>query len=164
MFLHFSRCMAVLFVLCSANPAWAESDMLVPERQPISVRDALLDHFYVWEGTRYKLGGTDTRGIDCSSFIQTLFQEKFRTELPRTSREQMILGERVDSTELSAGDLLFFRTGPTRRHVGVYMGDGQFMHVSAGSGVEIAQLHLPYWQKHFITARRLAHSFFGTAN
>lgn len=171
MFLHSIRCVAVQFMLSIAAlsvsafaPAWAESNMLVLERQPASVRDALFEHFSVWEGTRHKLGGTDASGVDCSSFVQTLFQEKFSTALPRTSREQMTLGERVEPTELTAGDLLFFRTGPTRRHVGVYMGDGHFMHVSAGSGVEIAKLHLPYWQKHFITARRLAYSFFSASN
>ncbi len=160
-------CAILLLVYSAAASALAEADSQWPSQPPQRssiVQDALMDHFSLWQGTRYKLGGTDTRGVDCSSFIQTLFQEKFRTELPRTSREQMTLGERVEPTELSAGDLLFFRTGPTRRHVGVYMGNGHFMHVSAGSGVEIAKLHLPYWQKHFITARRLAHSLFSSSN
>lgn len=157
-------CSIVLLMGVALAPAWAETGSHWVSPSSSTVQDALMDHFSLWQGTSYKLGGTDARGVDCSSFIQTLFQEKFSTKLPRTSREQMTLGERVDSTELSAGDLLFFRTGPTRRHVGVYIGNGQFMHVSAGSGVEIAQLHLPYWQKHFITARRLAHSLFSASN
>ncbi|HEX4856676.1 MAG TPA: NlpC/P60 family protein [Limnobacter sp.] len=119
------------------------------------VRDALLAHYSSWAGTRHKLGGTGENGVDCSSFIQTLFQDRFKTVLPRSSREQMTLGERVDLSELQSGDLLFFRTGPTRRHVGVYLGDNQFMHVSTRAGVEIAKLFSPYWQRHFITARRL---------
>jgi cell wall-associated NlpC family hydrolase len=119
------------------------------------IRDALLAHYSNWAGTRHKLGGTDDNGVDCSSFIQTLFQDKFQTSLPRSSREQMVLGERVDISSLQSGDLLFFRTGPTRRHVGVYLGDNQFMHVSTRAGVEIAKLFSPYWQKNFITARRL---------
>lgn len=121
-----------------------------------NLQNALLGHYTNWAGTRHKLGGTTTQGIDCSSFIQILFQEKFQLELPRSSREQMTMGERVDMTDLRSGDLLFFRTGPTRRHVGVYMGNNQFMHVSTRVGVEMTKLLTPYWQRHFITARRVA--------
>lgn len=119
------------------------------------VQNALLAHYSNWAGIRHKLGGTGANGVDCSSFIQTLFQDKFQLQLPRSSREQMTMGERVDLTDLRSGDLLFFRTGPTRRHVGVYVGDNQFMHVSTRAGVEIAKLLSPYWQRHFITARRV---------
>lgn len=119
------------------------------------VQNALLAHYSNWAGTRHKLGGTGVNGVDCSSFIQTLFQDKFKLQLPRSSREQMSMGERVELADLRSGDLLFFRTGPTRRHVGVYVGDNQFMHVSTRAGVEIARLLSPYWQRHFITARRV---------
>ncbi len=119
------------------------------------VQNALLVHYSNWAGTRHKLGGTGANGVDCSSFIQTLFQDKFQLQLPRSSREQMTMGERVDLSDLRSGDLLFFRTGPTRRHVGVYVGNNQFMHVSTKAGVEIAKLLSPYWQRHFITARRV---------
>lgn len=126
--------------------------------QPVTsqVQDQLMTHYSNWAGTRHKLGGSTTKGVDCSSFIQILFQEKFQLELPRSSREQMTMGERVDMTDLRSGDLLFFRTGPTRRHVGVYMGNNQFMHVSTRVGVEMTKLLTPYWQRHFITARRVA--------
>lgn len=120
------------------------------------LQNALLAHYSNWAGTRHKLGGTTSKGIDCSSFIQILFQEKFQLELPRSSREQMTMGERVDMADLRSGDLLFFSTGPTRRHVGVYMGNNQFMHVSTRVGVEMTKLLTPYWQRHFITARRIA--------
>lgn len=128
------------------------------------IQNALLAHYSNWAGTRHKLGGTGADGVDCSSFIQTLFKDKFQYQLPRSSREQMTLGERVDIAELRTGDLLFFRTGPTRRHVGVYMGDNQFMHVSTRAGVEIAKLVSPYWQRHFITARRIGLNGFTPSN
>lgn len=133
---------------------WAE-DSTVEVSYSNEVRQALLAHYSSWAGTRHKLGGTGHGGVDCSSFIQTLFQDKFNIDLPRSSREQMTLGERVEVSELKSGDLLFFRTGPTRRHVGVYLGDNQFMHVSTRAGVQIAKLLSPYWQRHFITARRV---------
>ncbi|MCE2746480.1 MAG: NlpC/P60 family protein [Burkholderiales bacterium] len=119
------------------------------------IQNALLAHYSNWAGTRHKLGGTGANGVDCSSFIQALFYDKFQLHLPRSSREQMTVGERVDVADLRSGDLLFFRTGPTRRHVGVYVGNNQFMHVSTRAGVEIARLFSPYWQRHFITARRV---------
>lgn len=119
------------------------------------VQNALLAHYSNWAGTRHKLGGTGANGVDCSSFIQALFYDKFKLQLPRSSREQMTMGERVDVSDLRSGDLLFFRTGPTRRHVGVYVGNNQFMHVSTRAGVEIAKLLSPYWQRHLITARRV---------
>jgi cell wall-associated NlpC family hydrolase len=119
------------------------------------VQNALLAHYSNWAGTRHKLGGTGVNGVDCSSFIQALFYDKFKLQLPRSSREQMTVGERVDVSDLRSGDLLFFRTGPTRRHVGVYVGNNQFMHVSTRAGVEIAKLFSPYWQRHLITARRV---------
>lgn len=128
------------------------------------IQNALLAHYSNWAGTRHKLGGTGANGVDCSSFIQTLFKDKFQYQLPRSSREQMTMGERVDIAELRSGDLLFFRTGPTRRHVGVYMGDNQFMHVSTRAGVEIAKLVSPYWQRHFITARRIGLNGFTPSN
>ena len=150
--------LSVLPGLAMANSSMEESSSLPPVEYSYrtDLQNALLAHYSNWAGTRHKLGGTTTRGVDCSSFIQILFQDKFKFELPRSSREQMTVGERVDMTDLRTGDLLFFRTGPTRRHVGVYMGDNRFMHVSTVAGVEIAKLFSPYWQRHFITARRVA--------
>lgn len=137
----------------------------VPEQSYSNeIQNALLVHYSNWAGTRHKLGGTDVSGVDCSSFIQTLFKDKFQLQLPRSSREQMTMGNRVDLAELQSGDLLFFRTGPTRRHVGVYVGNNQFMHVSTRAGVQIAKLFSPYWQRNFITARRVSLSGFTPSN
>lgn len=153
---------ATLFFLAFGTQAWAAPTTPQPWEIGVQefsysseVRDALLEHYSNWAGTRHKLGGTGENGIDCSSFIQTLFRDKFQTHLPRSSREQMALGERVEISDLQSGDLLFFRTGPTRSHVGVYVGNNQFLHVSTRAGVEITKLFSPYWKRNFITARRL---------
>lgn len=157
------RLLTLFAILITPTVAWStelpdDFSTLPAFEQPVTnhVHDQLITHYTHWAGTRHRLGGSTTRGVDCSSFIQILFQEKFQLELPRSSREQMTVGERVDMTDLRSGDLLFFRTGPTRRHVGVYLGDNQFMHVSTHAGVEITKLFSPYWQRHFITARRVA--------
>jgi cell wall-associated NlpC family hydrolase len=153
-----------LVLIVALWPGLAFSDLSVDAflNEPVveqsysnEIQNALLAHYSSWAGTRHKLGGTGVNGVDCSSFIQTLFQDKFQLQLPRSSREQMTMGARVDIAELQSGDLLFFRTGPTRRHVGVYVGNNQFLHVSTRAGVEIAKLFSPYWQRHFITARRI---------
>ncbi|VWX35659.1 conserved hypothetical protein [Limnobacter sp. 130] len=161
----------VLIVAFWPGFASSEASLDVLLNQPVpeqsystEIQNALLAHYSSWAGTRHKLGGTGTNGVDCSSFIQALFEDKFKLQLPRSSREQMTMGERVDIADLRTGDLLFFRTGPTRRHVGVYMGNDQFMHVSTRAGVEIAKLLSPYWQRHFITARRIGLNGFTPSN
>ncbi len=182
----FIFCCAALFMAGVHNPASADADQQLLEQAMVRLPDsqnvlagtanpvqaaelgklqrALLAHYAEWEGTRYRLGGTGRKGIDCSSFIQTLFKDHFSFELPRSSREQMTMGKAVDQSELQTGDLLFFKTGPTRKHVGVYLGNNQFMHVSARRGVEITKLLTPYWQKHFIEARRISLGLFKPSN
>lgn len=119
------------------------------------VEEAILDHYAEWEGTRHRLGGTTAAGLDCSSFIQKLFLKHFNIDLPRSSREQMHLGKVVMSTDLRTGDLLFFKAGPTGRHVAVYLGNQRFLHVSTHQGVVFSSLSEPYWSKRFLLARRL---------
>jgi lipoprotein Spr len=79
-------------------------------------------------------------------------------DLPRTTGEQIHRGVQVAQYRLKAGDLVFFQTGPNRRHVGVYIGDSQFIHASSSQGVTVSTLTDNYWQEHFITARRVAGS------
>jgi lipoprotein Spr len=115
----------------------------------------LMSYYQEWRGTRYRLGGNTEEGIDCSSFIQQVFAQGFGVDIPRSAREQMIQGRPVDTSSLKAGDLLFFRSGPTRRHVAVYLGKQRFLHVSASRGVSLDTLQEAYWQRRFLTARRL---------
>lgn len=115
----------------------------------------LMSYYQEWRGTRYRLGGNTEDGIDCSSFVQQVFAQGFGVDIPRSAREQMIQGRPVDTTNLKAGDLLFFRSGPTRRHVAVYLGNQRFLHVSASRGVSLDSIQEAYWQRRFLTARRL---------
>lgn len=116
---------------------------------------ALMSYYQEWQGTRYRLGGNTTDGIDCSSFIQQLFAKQFGIDIPRSAREQMVQGRSVNTLNLKAGDLLFFRSGPTRRHVAVYVGNQRFLHVASGRGVSLDSIQNEYWQRRFLTARRL---------
>lgn len=119
------------------------------------VQEALLAQYREWRGTPYKLGGNSKAGIDCSAFVQQTLARHFRIEVPRTTGEQVRLGEEVDRRSPKVGDLLFFRTGYSTRHVGLYVGGGQFLHASTKMGVTISRLDDIYWRKTFWQVRRV---------
>jgi cell wall-associated NlpC family hydrolase len=109
-------------------------------------------------GVDYRFGGeTPEGGVDCSGLVRYVFQQVTGVTLPRTSQELSRLGNKVASTDLAPGDLVFFNTRKFPfSHVGIYLGDNRFIHApSTGSEVEISQLSETYWQKHFNGARRL---------
>ncbi len=112
-----------------------------------------------WEGTPYCLGGTTRRCIDCSAFVRTVYADLFGIALPRTTEAQVREGQPVNRSELQAGDLVFFRTGPGTRHVGIYLADGTFLHASTSQGVTTSPLTRRYWRRHYWTARRLLADF-----
>src|SRR5262249_5084459 len=92
-------------------------------------------------GTAYRLGGTTTEGFDCSGLIQYAYAQ-YGIELPRTSSEQAKAGEKVERNldALRPGDILTFSsTGGPVTHVGLYVGDGRFIH-SASRGVQLSEL------------------------
>ncbi len=110
-----------------------------------------------WEGTPYRLGGKDKRGIDCSAFVQRTFLDRFAIRLPRTTAQQQYRGTAIGRANLQAGDLVFFRTSRKVRHVGIYIGDQRFVHASTSRGVTLSRLDNPYWRKHYWMSRRIIH-------
>jgi len=108
-------------------------------------------------GTPYEWGGTDANGFDCSGLIQYSYG-RFGIDLPRISRDQLRMGSSVELTvqALVPGDVLGFSAfvGGEATHVGLYVGDGQFIH-SSNSGVRVSDIREPYWQQHFVAARRM---------
>ncbi len=119
------------------------------------VQQALMAQFKQWRGTPYRLGGNSREGIDCSAFVQQTFSSRFNMQVPRTTAEQVRLGVEVDRREIQVGDLVFFRTGYSTRHVGFYLGGGRFLHASTTVGVTINSLDDLYWRKTFWKVRRL---------
>lgn len=110
-------------------------------------------------GVPYKRGGTDeATGLDCSAFVRKVFDQTIGLVLPRRSADQSKVGTPVDKTELKPGDLVFFNT--LRRsfsHVGIYIGDGKFVHSPrAGGVVRVEDMRVAYWQKRYNGARRVA--------
>jgi len=108
-------------------------------------------------GIPYRWGGTtpDT-GFDCSGLVKYVFQTALGIELPRVSRDQARRGQPVDQQELTPGDLVFFsRRGKVINHVGIYLGDGRFVHAPrTGRDVTISNLN-GYWYQRFLRARRV---------
>jgi len=106
-------------------------------------------------GTKYRYGGTTTKGFDCSGFVRYVF-DKLGIDLPRSSREQYKIGQKVAKDELRVGDLVFFNTnGKGVSHVGIYMGDGRFVHSSTNKGVTYTSMSDKYYSKRYLGARRI---------
>jgi peptidoglycan DL-endopeptidase LytE len=106
-------------------------------------------------GVPYKLGGSTLRGIDCSAFVKKIY-EIFNIELPRTTREQFSVGKKVEKGQLEEGDLVFFKRRGNSAHVGIYIGDNQFVHASSyNRQVKIDYLDTPYYSKRFLRGVRV---------
>lgn len=106
-------------------------------------------------GTPYVSGGTDTEGFDCSGFVQWAYRS-VGVNLPRTAREQSVMGSPIKSGSMMAGDIVAFNHPRRGYHTGIYLGDGSFIHSPGrGKSVSIAALSDPYFSSTFIGARRV---------
>lgn len=123
--------------------------------QNVDIKSRLMDQYADWKGVRYRFGGTSKRGIDCSAFVQTTFREQFGLDLPRSTYGQEDVGKSITRGKLRAGDIILFRTGPRGRHVGIYLGNDNFVHASTSSGVMISSLNDSYWKPRYREARRV---------
>ena len=107
-----------------------------------------------WMGVRYRLGGTNKAGVDCSALMQTFFTALYGISLPRTAKEQYNLSRKVSRTDLREGDLVFFNTTGGISHVGMYLQNNRFIHASS-AGVTISDLFDDYWMRRFIGVGRI---------
>lgn len=106
-------------------------------------------------GTPYKWGGNTVKGFDCSGFILYVLNQ-YDVDLPRTSKAQSEEGSKVAKDDLLPGDLVFFNTfGEGVSHAGIYLGNGEFAHASSSKGVRVNKLSENYYEKRYITARRV---------
>ena len=119
------------------------------------VVQSLYRHYEQWRGVPYREGGMSKRGVDCSGFVHLAYKKTFNRKIPRTTERLSSSGRSVSSARLRPGDLVFFKTGWKKRHVGIYLKQGKFMHASSSRGVMISRLDNPYWSEAYWMARRL---------
>jgi cell wall-associated NlpC family hydrolase len=127
------------------------------ERKPASpeIREQIYQEYLQWKGTKYRLGGSAREGVDCSGFVKVVYQNIFDMNLPRTTKEMERIGKPVKKQALRTGDLVFFKPPSYPRHVGIYLGDEEFVHATKKDGVIISKIDLQYWGKYYWTARRV---------
>ncbi len=119
------------------------------------IESKLLAQYSNWKNVKYLFGGTTKKGIDCSAFVQTTYQQQFGIHLPRTTLLQRNIGKKISKDQLQAGDLIFFNIKSGVRHIGIYLGNNQFMHSGCSHGVSISNLDNSYWIKRFAEVRRV---------
>ena len=133
------------------------SSELTPPPSPTqtSKASAIIATAKQYIGVKYVYGGTTPSGFDCSGFVQYVFA-KNGISLPRVSRDQYQVGTSVSYSNLQAGDLVFFSLAKNGvvGHMGIYVGNGQFINASSSKGVTIYTLG-SYWQSAYVGAKRV---------
>lgn len=138
------------------EPVPAESAAPASEAQPQRGSEALMVALGQM-GVPYRRGGESHQGFDCSGLVQYAWAGA-GVQLPRTAAQQYARAQKVSPNELAPGDLVFFRIdGRSIDHVGLYRGDGHFVHAPRpGRAVEAVALDNPYWSRRFAGGGRVA--------
>jgi cell wall-associated NlpC family hydrolase len=123
------------------------------------IRQQVVAYAKKFIGVRYVYGGTSPKGFDCSGFVQYVFKH-FGITLERSAADQGQHGTKIDRSDLRPGDLVFFDTNGGLngiKHVGIYIGDGEFIHASSGSDhhrVVISDLTEGFYNKSYMRSRQ----------
>jgi lipoprotein Spr len=103
-----------------------------------------------WLGTPHQLGQCTKAGVDCSCFIRMAYQGIYSTDIPRTSTEMYDKSKRIGKSDLKEGDLVFFSIKTSMvSHVGIYLKEEWFAHVSTSKGVMINNLSEKYYAQYY---------------
>lgn len=161
---------ALLLAACSSAPHRRESTFKashseltdLPARAPSAataqVANDVLFRAMALVGTPYKWGGnTPETGFDCSGLVDYIYRNAANIALPHSSQAMAEMGQKVKHmTELASGDLVFFGSRHGISHVGVYVGQGRFVHApNSGGTVRLDDIDGPYWREHFEFGKRL---------
>lgn len=129
---------------------------MISGKQPAKKAGEILATAATYRGVKYRFGGATPAGFDCSGFVMYVFN-RHGIKLPRTADIQYKAGKPVKSQkELKPGDLVFFETYEKgASHVGIFQGNGRFIHASSSRGVTSSGLSEPYYAKRYLGARRV---------
>lgn len=121
------------------------------------IKLSMLTSINRYKGVPYKWGGDTMRGMDCSGFTMKVYEESARTTIPHHAASQYKLGTKISRKRLKFGDLVFFRDIESKgvSHVGIYVGNDNFVHASLSKGVVTSSMNQPYYKKRYVSARRL---------
>ena len=139
----------------------AKTSITPPQHTPVeraNQANSVLMRALSLVGTPYVWGGnTPESGFDCSGLVNYVFRDMLNLRLPRTSRELSALSaQSIAKNALATGDLVFFASSGTVSHVGIYVGDGRFIHAPrTGGTVRLERLDGRYWQARYAGARRV---------
>lgn len=146
----------MLLHACAGPVRPAAAGVSAPRGDPARANDVLFRALGL-VGTPYRYGGnTPQGGFDCSGLVGYVYRDAAGVELPRSSREiAAIKAPKVSLRQLASGDLVFFGRGEVD-HVGIYVGEGRFVHApNRGGTVRLDRLDGPYWKDTFLHARRV---------
>ena len=118
----------------------------------------LINEAKKWLGTKYVYGGHSKKGTDCSGFVMEVYLKVYDIKLPRTSKDQQAFCKRIKKSNLKIGDLVFFTTTKNKKrvsHVGIYIGDDEFIHASSSKGVVISKLSQSYYVRNYYSSGRV---------
>ncbi|WP_115573222.1 C40 family peptidase [Xanthomonas campestris] len=140
-------------------PATARVWPQVPPANPAAANNILMRALGL-VGTPYRYGGnTPESGFDCSGLVTYVYKDVLALSLPRTSRDlAAVQGPKIPAEKLSTGDLVFFGSSGSVTHVGIYVGEGRFVHApSSGGTVRLDFLDGAYWRDHYSGSKRVLH-------
>lgn len=121
-----------------------------------SAGQKIADYALQYVGYRYVYGGADPSGFDCSGFVKYVFTH-FGYKINRTATAQLADGYAVSRNSLQPGDVIYFGYGSTAQHVGIYIGNNQFVHAqNSSTGVVISSLSESWYANRYLTAHRIA--------
>ncbi len=123
--------------------------------QSADIEQQLRNEIRHWKYTPYQWGGDSRKGTDCSGLVMSVYKYVFGIRLPRSTNDQIRTGTYVSQRKLQAGDLVFFMLPEKIRHVGIYLGKGEFVHTSSSKNVIISHIGDAYWHSTYETSRRI---------
>jgi cell wall-associated NlpC family hydrolase len=165
--------LVLIIAACGGAPYLTVDDQAAPQVldyeallaapvQPVSdVRQRLAKTAQSYLGAPLKRGGASPEeGFDCTGYVFYVYQEAAGITLPRKSHDQVQMGAAISPISLQPGDLIYFKVEGIRSlHVGLYLGEGRFIHAPSTNGtVEIDSLGTKHWRLRFLGARRILSS------